>query len=111
MRASQQQKTGPRGTPASERPVLFIAWRDFWLLREQTKWQGQGAKRPGAEQVATCPGLSGSAPLKGLLKSGPPGKTTPPSINHSNYKAEKEKQREKDRREGRGVSQKERQGK
>lgn len=98
MRAGRQQTAGPRGMPASECPVMFVAGRDFWLLREQTKWQGQGAKRPGAERVATCPGLSGAAPLNRALKNRPPGKTTPPSINHSNYKAEKERQRKK--REG-----------
>ena len=31
------------------------------------------------------------------LKNRPPGKTTTPSINHSNYKAEKEKQGKKRR--------------
>ncbi len=60
MRAVRRQKTGPRGMPASECPVMFEAGRDFRLLREQTKWQGQGDKRPGAERVATCPGLSGA---------------------------------------------------
>lgn len=35
-------------------PVMFVARRNFLLLREQTKWQGQGAKRPGGELVATC---------------------------------------------------------
>lgn len=35
-------------------PVMFVARRNFLLLREQTKCQGQGAKRPGGELVATC---------------------------------------------------------
>lgn len=85
---------------ASECPVMFVAGRGFWLLREQTKWRGQGAKRPGAEHVATCPSFSGGALLNRPLKNRPPGMTTPPSINHSNYKAEKEKQRKNERRWG-----------
>lgn len=60
MRAGWQQRTGPRGMPALECPVMFEAGRDFWFLREQTKWQGQGDKRPGAGRVTTCPGLSGA---------------------------------------------------
>lgn len=42
------------------------------------------------------PALS-SVVLKRPLKKRPPGKTTPPSINHSNYKDEKDKQRKKER--------------
>lgn len=76
-------------------------WKRFLALGEQTKWRGQGAKRPGAERVSTCPGLSNAAPLNRPLKNRPAGKTTPPSINHSNYKAEKEKQGK--RRGERGV--------
>lgn len=51
-----EQRT--RGKPASECPVMSVAGGHFKLLSEQTKWQGQGAKRPGAEHVATCPSLS-----------------------------------------------------
>lgn len=65
-------------------------WKRFLAFGgEETKWWGQRAKRPGAERVSTCPGLSSVAPLNRPLKNRPPGKTTPPSINHSNYKAEK----------------------
>lgn len=38
----------------------------------------------------------------------PPGETTPPSINHSNYKDEKDKQRGKKKKKGGGWSQIER---
>lgn len=98
--AADNRTQGRARPPASECPVMFVARRDFWLLGEQTKWRGQGAKRPGAERVATCPGLSGATPLNRPLQNRPSGKTTPPSINHSNYKAEKEKHREKKRRRG-----------
>lgn len=45
------------------------------------------------------------APLNRPLKNKPLGKTTPPSINHSNYKVEKEKEEKKRRKkkEGAGV--------
>lgn len=55
---SREQDSGTR--PHQSVQSCFVAARDFLLLREQTEWQGRGAKRPGGEHVATCPVLSGA---------------------------------------------------
>lgn len=82
-------------------PGAWWSSKSCLQLRKTSSFWGRMAERnvQGMEHVATCLGLSGCAPLNRPLQNKALGKTTPPSINHSNYKATK---REKNETKSRG---------
>lgn len=80
---------------------MFVAGRDFFHGGNRQSGTDKGLNVQGENVLLPAPS---SAALKRPLNNMPPGKTTPPSINHSNYKDEKDKQWTRKKKGGGGVT-------